>query len=204
MDAHGKAAATSDSDHGMKFAHPRKKKYRGGSVEGAAPKANLGRMTFKKGGKVDKCHGGDVKESYASGGKIKGKGNTTVNIIMPSGSGGPSPAAAMPPRPPMPVPPPAAAAAPARPPMPAGQPMPMPVPVPMGGGAPAGGPQMPMRAKGGSVFPKMEFGSGNEKGREEKMRAYGKRAFEGEKSPEKTIKTDKSESSGNMKGLNRK
>ena len=70
MDAHGKAAMTSDSDHGMKFAHPgRKKRKRGGMVEGAPANMHLGRV------------------NRAAGGKTKGKGNTTINIVMPQGAG---------------------------------------------------------------------------------------------------------------------
>ena len=163
-------------DHGMAAVRKRR---RGGKVEGKAPRMRLDRARRHPDEKEDEAlirkmvKPADLKPHRASGGAVKGKKGTNINIIiggpkMP-GSGGPTP--------PM-------GGAPMAPPSPTMVRPPAPAPV-MAGGMPAGGmppgqmpPQgMPMRKRGGSVYP-IKDGAGSGPGREEKVAAYGKRAKE--------------------------
>ena len=133
-----------EDDHGL--AAWRKKRAKGGRVDGKAPKMRLDRR--------------------ASGGRVKGKNGTKINIIVApggAGAGGGAP-------PPMPV-----AASPPPPPMPP-RPMPMGAGMPPGAGAPPMPPPgMPMRKDGGRV-PHMNASAANGEGRMEKIKAYGKNA----------------------------
>lgn len=134
-----------------------------------------------------------TRSGYARGGATKHHGKTTVNVVVASPPAG----GAMPPRPMMPPP----GGAPGGPPMmPPHPPMAPPPGAPMGGPGPqAGGPPMPMRAKGGAVSAystghkatmpkspvdamkaagyktggKIDDGAGSGEGRLEKIKAYG-------------------------------
>lgn len=137
-DAHGMAAL--------------KKRAKGGKVEGAKPRKRLDRM----------------RDGYAKGGAVKGKGKTTVNVIIAGQGGG---ADKMPPPtggPPMPMMPPAGPPMPPpRPPMLPPTAMPPPNP---------GAPPMMGRKDGGRVGYPIKDGAGGGEGRKEKIKAYGAKA----------------------------
>ncbi|HEY6861686.1 MAG TPA: hypothetical protein VI358_18115 [Pseudolabrys sp.] len=131
---------------------------------------------FKNGGRVGYQDGGDVEEMMEGEAPstrldrpsrgAKGKGATTVNVII-----APKPDAQ-----PMPVPIPAGPPAPppgAGPAMPPGGP----------GGAPGGMPPMMGRKDGGRVFKQTDDGAGSGPGRLEKISAYGSKAGKPAKSP---------------------
>ncbi len=102
------------------------------------------------------------RPNFASGGRVKKKAGTTVNVIVaPQGGAGAAPPGPpmMPPKPPM------------APPMP-------PPEMPGGGGPPMGGAPM-ARARGGRV--PMTEGSGSGLGRLAKIKEYGDRAKPGGK-----------------------
>lgn len=133
-----------------------------------------------------------LRSGLATGGSVKGKGKTNVNIIIaPQGGQGagaaPPQAPMMPPPPPpgaaMPPPPPGAGAAPKPMPMPpggaaGGPPMPMPMPPPGAGGPPGpGGMYRGGRAyaKGGAVDPQGNAGTHSGLGRLNQAKFYAKK-----------------------------
>jgi hypothetical protein len=116
----------------------------GGAVDGDAREDKALVKSMVKGASL-KSHGGKVKHrgdrpGRAKGGRIhKGKGHTSVNVIVaPQGGAA---------HPPMPMPPPGVGAAPMRPPMPAPAPPAMPGPALPPGAAPPG-----MRRTGGRTY----------------------------------------------------
>lgn len=166
-----------EDDHGLKAW---KKRKRGGKVDGPKPRMRLDRKGREGIGRKteeihDTLHG---RKGYAGGGKVKGKGKTTVNVIIGPQGGGATPVPV--PRP-VPVPVPAGG-----PPMPPPGPRPLPVmpvtnapPPGLAGpgmmppaGVPGSGPAM-ARARGGRTFPKMEAGTIGGEGRLEKVDKYG-------------------------------
>jgi hypothetical protein len=154
-DAHGMAA--------LDRAKKRKKRARGGKVEGEKARKRLDRPARHGDEAADKAlikrtvKAGALKPHFAKGGKVK-KG-TTVNVIV--AGGGAQGAGAPPPPPPMaPPPPPGPQMAPPPRPMMGGTP----------GGMPMGAPGAPaMRAKGGRVGYPIEDGAGSGPGRLEKI-----------------------------------
>lgn len=153
------------------------------------------RVGEKRGGRAKRAFGGELSDSEAPKGAAgkKGKGSTTVNIViggMPGAAGAgapppPPPAMMAPPPPPPPSPPPAAP-----PMMPPGGAPPM-GPPPGAGGPPPGLPPQ-MRADGGKVqvpykkpgrkdgYLAMDFGSGGGFGRKQKGDAYGEKPIKGQ------------------------
>lgn len=123
----------------QQVAHRRVNTILSGSPAGAKKHAEgqaFSKITSKSAAvRDDDVRGHSAPKRYASGGKVKAKGDTTINIVIPGGG-----------KPPMPPPP-----------MPIGGPPPGPGPglPPPGGmpGMPPGGPPpgMPMRASGGRV-----------------------------------------------------
>lgn len=169
-------------DHGL--AAWKKKRARGGKVDGAAPKKRLDRAPRKHAdAPQDRAliksmvKPDDLKPAFAKGGAVKtGKGKTSVNVIVMPQGGGAGGAGAMPPP------------SSSLPPMPPKPPM-MPPPPP--GGAPMGGPGMPPgglpgagpamgRKAGGRVSYPIKDGAGGGEGRLQKTRAYGGNAKTGE------------------------
>jgi hypothetical protein len=124
------------------------------------------RQKLARGGKA--IEGKESRKRFAQGGKIKGKGKMTVNVIVAGGQGASPAPAAMPA-----MPPPAPMMPPPRPPM-------APPPPGMAPGAP---PPPMARAKGGRLpaYP-LDAGGGGGEGRLEKLRAYGRKSLEGAKS----------------------
>lgn len=171
-DNHG-VHALDGSDARKSVSWPGKK--RGGSVEGHKPRKRLDRATRRHPDEPqDKAlikrmvKPEDLRKGYAKGGAVKGKGKTTVNVIIAGDRGQQQP----PPQMPMMPPPPPAGPPPMAPP----PPHPMPPQMP-----PPGAPGMPMgRKSGGRVSYPIEDGAGGGRGRLEKVRAYGKKAKEGE------------------------
>jgi hypothetical protein len=124
------------------------------------------RQKLARGGKA--IEGKEPRKRFDRGGKVRGKGKMTVNVIVggQSPAGGGAAAVAPPPAMPSPMMP------PPRPPM-------APPPPAMAPGAPS----PPMgRAKGGRLpaYP-LDAGGGGGEGRLEKAKAYGKKALEGAK-----------------------
>jgi len=133
-----------NSHREQQVAHRRVATILGGSPAGAQKHAKghaFSKLTSKSAAvRDDDIAGRKSPQRFARGGKVKGKGDTNIAIILPGGGKG-----ALPEGLPM-------GAAPPMPP-PGGPPMP---PPPMGGGMPGmppGGPPpgMPMRASGGRV-----------------------------------------------------
>ena len=160
----------------------RKKRARGGKVMGAAPKMRMDRKPRHSDEAEDRAlvkkmvKPEDLRKGYASGGAVKGKKGTTVNVIIaPQGGAGGTPPGAMPPPsgpmqpPPGMIPPPGAM--PPKPPM-AGAPG-----LPPGAGAP---PMMARKDGGRTPDYPIKDGAGSGEGRLEKERAYGANARTGE------------------------
>lgn len=125
----------------QQVAHRRVATILGGTPSGGSKQASghaFSKITSKSAAARDgEITGKNSSNKYARGGKVKGKGDTTINIVVPGGG-------AKPPMPP-PMPPPGLGAGPPPGLPPGGPPMPPP------GMGPGGPPGMPMRAAGGRI-----------------------------------------------------